>query len=162
MIPWGNYTGTITPVGDYGGLYILDLSDLSNPIELADYRTAERNTIIELYGNYAYVADNTDGLEIIDIGGAEISAMHAGNIEANDITVTENLDVGNSLYVGTGLNVGPGGILADGPLAVDNGTLVVDGVNQRVGIGTKTPTQTLTVAGDLNVTGTSYLGDVVD
>jgi len=41
-----------------------------------------------------------------------------------------------------------------------DGLFYVDKVNNRVGIGTSSPTQTLTVSGDLNVTGTSYLGDM--
>ncbi len=39
-------------------------------------------------------------------------------------------------------------------------TMTINQANQRVGIGTISPQNTLNVVGDLNVTGTSYLGDV--
>src|SRR3990167_5777621 len=48
----------------------------------------------------------------------ETHALYAGNISTNDITVYENVDIGNNLYVRNGLNVGNGGILANGPLSL--------------------------------------------
>lgn len=43
----------------------------------------------------------------------------------------------------------------------DANNFVSDGVNDRIGIGTNTPANKLNVIGDLNVTGVSYLGNIV-
>jgi len=47
----------------------------------------------------------------------------------------------------------------DSNLAFDTTTLVVDYTNNRIGIGTASPTTSLTVSGDTNVTGTSTLNN---
>ncbi len=49
----------------------------------------------------------------------------------------------------------------DGNLTIDVDTLFVDAKNNRVGIGTTTPNQKLQVRGSLNVSGTSYLSDII-
>ncbi|MFH1522782.1 MAG: hypothetical protein ABIE43_03105 [Patescibacteria group bacterium] len=69
-------------------------------------------------GKYAYVADEISGLKIVDINGIETPSLYAGNIQANSITVTENLDIGNDLLVRNGLNVGIGGIATDGAVSI--------------------------------------------
>jgi hypothetical protein len=62
------------------------------------------------------------------------------------ITPTEKLVVMGNLSIN---NSAHGGI-----------TFFVDSTNNRTGIGTASPSHTLTVIGDLNVTGVSYLGDI--
>ncbi|MBN1373774.1 tail fiber domain-containing protein, partial [Candidatus Dojkabacteria bacterium] len=57
-----------------------------------------------------------------DIMGADIHAAQIGNLSSNDITISENLDVGNNAYVRNGLNVGSGGIFTNGNLST-TGTL---------------------------------------
>ena len=51
-------------------------------------------------------------------------------------------------------------IQANQNLTVDTNTLFVDGSRNRVGIGTVTPTQTLTVVGDINATGAIFGGAI--
>ena len=94
------------------------LVDDPNPTLEGNFDTSSYAQGVYVSGKYAYVADGYDGLDIVDIGGADIHAANIGNIESNDITVSENLDVGNNAYIRDGLNVGPGGIKSDGNVAV--------------------------------------------
>src|SRR3989338_6429255 len=100
-----------------GGLKIIDVSNPSSPVLKSALATTAANDLY-VSGRYAYVADDTAGLRIIDIGGVEINSLLAGNIESSDITVNENVDIGNNLYVRNGINVGTGGIFANGPLSL--------------------------------------------
>ena len=143
------------------GVEVLDISNASNPISVGSINDTicdvvvggngcELDKVNGIYvsGKYAYITGVTDnGVTILDIGGIDAPAASIGNIETTSLSVTENAIVGNNLYVQSGLNVGPRGILSDGPVSFDNGTL-------------ETGNGTVTVTGDLNVTGTSYLGDV--
>ncbi len=102
------------------GLQVIDLSDPSSPSLIGAYDTSGWAYGVYVSGKYAYVADYTSGLQIIDINGIETPSLYAGNVQTNDITATENIDVGNNLYVRNGINVGPGGLYVDaGEVAFD-------------------------------------------
>ncbi|MHA2296867.1 MAG: LVIVD repeat-containing protein [Candidatus Hodarchaeales archaeon] len=49
------------------GLRILNVSDLSNPVEIAHYYDGGYAHDVQVVGNLAYVADSLDGLEIIQL-----------------------------------------------------------------------------------------------
>ncbi len=85
-------------------------------------------------------AKNSNG--VIDF---EIRNDRQMYIDRNRINMSKPLYVSNSLIAGS-----------DNVEVLNNLT-----VNERVGIGTDSPTHKLNVVGDLNVTGTSYLGDLV-
>jgi len=76
--------------------------------------------------------------------------LNAANITSGNLDIAR-IPTGGSWSLSSDLNI-------------DSNTLVVDYDGDKVGIGTATPTQTLTVVGDLNVTGTSsnstFEGDV--
>ncbi len=57
-----------------------------------------------------------------------------------------------------GFNISGSGIIG-GNLTVDTNTLFVDAINNRVGIGTATPSETLDVAGNARVLGSMALGN---
>ncbi|MFH1233503.1 MAG: hypothetical protein V1649_02515, partial [Patescibacteria group bacterium] len=99
------------------GLRIIDISNPSSPTLTGTLVTTYALGVY-VSGKYAYVADSDSGLKIIDIKGADISSAKIGNIETNDITVLENIDIGNNLYVRNGLNVGSGGIYSQGETSV--------------------------------------------
>ncbi|PIP53272.1 hypothetical protein COX08_01900, partial [Candidatus Beckwithbacteria bacterium CG23_combo_of_CG06-09_8_20_14_all_34_8] len=117
-----------------GNLSVLNISNPITPTVIGKYDTG--NGIAEgvhVAGKYAYVANFAEGLKIIDINGMETPAMYAGNIQTNDITITENGDIGNNLYVRNGLNVGQGGLYAGGPTSI------------MLGVGITAPHTALTV-----------------
>ncbi|MEM5829866.1 MAG: hypothetical protein QXU15_03930, partial [Candidatus Aenigmatarchaeota archaeon] len=64
----------------------------------------------------------------------------------------------------TGLKIGGGdasyALDVVGSAAIDSPTFFVDAANDRVGIGTTAPVKKLDVVGDINATGTVYLGGV--
>ena len=101
-----------------GGLQIIDISNPTSPSLTGTYDTSGDAMGVYVSGKYAYVADDTSGLQIIDLGGADIHVADIGNINSNDLTVSENADIGNSLYVRNNLNVGPGGLKSDGSAAI--------------------------------------------
>ncbi|MEK7615976.1 MAG: hypothetical protein AAB420_02090, partial [Patescibacteria group bacterium] len=109
--------------GAAGGLQIIDISNPSALTSRGSYDTP--GTVMDVYvaGRYAYVADSVSGLMIFDVGGLETHALYAGNIEANDITISENLDVGNDLLIRGGAIIGPGGLLVGGRLGIDLASL---------------------------------------
>ena len=149
---------------DFNGLVIVDVSNPSNPSYVGSYDTAGNANGVYVSGKYAYVADGTNGLVIVDVKGADIHAAKIGNIESNDITVTENMDIGNNLFIRNGLNVGPGGIKSDGPVSFLNNSLVVK-ENGRVGIGISSPLAKLEIVGSgagglsLSVTDDLFVND---
>jgi hypothetical protein len=157
------------------GLSIVDISNPATPSLTGTVNTTGADDVY-VSGKYVYVADSASGLRVIDIQGADIHAASIGNIEANHITVSENLDVGNSLYVRNGLNVGPGGLLVDeGEVTFDSSSgATAFTLNQRasgdivninnsssevftilsdgsVGIGTSAPAGVLDVVGDEDI-----------
>jgi hypothetical protein len=129
-------SGKYAYMTDGTGLKILDVSNPASPTLAGSYNTSGSAFGIYVSGKYAYVGDGSAGLQIIDILGANIYAAHIGNIESQNITVTENIDVGNNLYVRSGLNVGQGGILTDGMLSVSGASYF----GGNIGIGTTSPT----------------------
>jgi hypothetical protein len=103
-------------------LVIVDISNPASPVIVASVSDATKldgPCSVYVSGRYAYVKNyDTEGLAIIDLFGIDAPSAYIGNLQANDITVTENVDIGNNLYVRSGLNVGPRGILTDGSLSV--------------------------------------------
>ena len=78
----------------------------------------------------------------------------AGNIDFQTITQNGAPYSGTSPWVTSGNDIS----YSSGNVAVDTNTLFVDSVNNRVGIGTLTPTTALDVSGD--VTATTFIGSL--
>ena len=86
--------------------------------------------------------------------------LSAAKITSGTLPVTRG-GTGTTTSTGTG-NV----VLSDEPtftgnVTVDTNTLFIDSVNDRVGIGTITPSHMLDVAGDIRFTGDIYKGNVL-
>jgi hypothetical protein len=82
------------------------------------------------------------------------NALSTGDLYFN--TVSDELRIwnGSAWQAASSVSVGGGtvaNLIVTGDLAVDTSTLVVDSGNNRVGIGTSSPTETLQVAGNILV-----------
>ncbi len=135
------------------GLQIIDVSTPASPNLVGTYSSSlSRNLYVS--GRYAYVGDSGSGLRIIDIKGANIHALTAGNIESDNITINENLNVGNSLSVRGGLNIGTGGLYSSGPISILMSSTTASATSTlsayfqgAVAIGTTTPYEKFTLTG---------------
>jgi len=150
---------------DSEGLRIINILTPTSPVLVATLDTTNSRDVF-VSGKYAYVADDTDGLRIIDINGIDSPAASIGNIAANDITVWENIDIGNNLYVRNGINVGSGGLLANGAISIGGFASSTDGVQDAVlYIASSTPATTTyglyNVGGTLTWNGTGLGADGV-
>ncbi len=142
--------------GSYG-LQVIDVSNPATPSLAGMYRTIHNAMKIYVSGKYAYVGNALSGLQVIDVGGADIHALNAGNVETNSITITDNGDIGNNLYIRNGINVGTGGLFTDGLISSAG-----SGINYfagNVGIGVLAPAEKMEVAGNIRVTGGSFIDD---
>ncbi|MFA5165972.1 MAG: tail fiber domain-containing protein [Candidatus Paceibacterota bacterium] len=139
-----------------GELQIVDIASSTAPFLTSKYAD---NLIydVALSGKTAFVADWTGGVVALDISGADLPTLNAGNIETSFANITENAVVANSLYVGSGLTVGPSGIKSGGGLAFDS-TSSASYFAYRLGIGTTTPAYPLDVVGNARISGTTTLG----
>ncbi|MDD4987049.1 MAG: FG-GAP-like repeat-containing protein, partial [Dehalococcoidales bacterium] len=110
-------------VAAYAGnrLTVIDVSNPAAPVlagSLLDNINLNYPLSVYVSGKYAYVAAaNGNRLTILDISGIDSPAANIGNLESGNITVTENLNVGNNIYARNGINAGPGGIYSGGSLA---------------------------------------------
>lgn len=95
----GNYLYII----DYGpfteedtkGLYILDISDVSNPVLVKRFTGIQSYGYdLDAVGNFVYIADNYGGMEVIDVTDKE-NPVQRGYCSlpdgSNSVTVTENM-----------------------------------------------------------------------
>jgi hypothetical protein len=64
------------------------------------------------------------------------------------ITSTDSLTITNSTFSGS-TGIFSGDVTIGGNLTVDSNTLVVDAANNRVGVGTSSPTDTFSVNGPI-------------
>ncbi len=92
--------------------------------------------------------------QAMNVGSITVNAGNfrvdgAGSMTATTITSTGSVTASAITSTGT--------LTASGNLNIDSGTLFVDSVNNRVGIGTTTPSTTLTVDGAVTVSGKSVI-----
>ena len=92
---------------------------------------------IAIYGKYAFVAAQTNGIHILDLNGMKTPLLTVGIINAGSISVAESLGVGQQLTVGTGVNIGYNGIMSLGSLNIlSTSTSLIAG---NLGIASTTP-----------------------
>ena len=150
-------SGRYAYVSNFGSnLTIVDVFNPNNPVivgSVSDSTNLNGVRGAHVVGKYAYmVASTGDSLAIVDLPGSEFASANIGLINSNQISVSENIYADNNLHVGNGLNVGSGGIFTRGPLSVylssTTQTNAISGFFEgRVGIGTTSPSQSLSVQG---------------
>ena len=91
----------------------------------------------------------------LDALSANITVIDIKQYELSGFNVTGDVTINGAVSAG---NLSAGDITAEnarfsGNLTVDTNTLFVDSVNNRVGIGTTTPNERLTVSGNLSASG---------
>ncbi len=99
----GNYAYL---ANDYGGLDIIDISQPTDPVLANNYKTTigyVKSAFVE--GNDVYLADGGGGLAILSLSGLSSPTANLGNIQSNNLTVTENTNL-NQLNVNESLTVG--------------------------------------------------------
>lgn len=122
--------------------------------------TADGDTGLRRVGtnSVAVVAGGADRLTV-DTAGASVTGnlSVSGTLTTNNFTLTGNTTLGDA--AGDTLTINGTAVSIPNNLNIDSNTLFIDAVNNRIGIGTATPTNALTVAGNFNVTGNTTIGD---
>ncbi len=101
--------------------------------------------------------DGDDAIVIANGGGVTVANLTATTADVNGGTIDNTVIGGATKAAGTFTDV-----VAD-DLTVDGTTLTVDATNNRVGIGTASPTEAISVTGNATVSGSvtaaSFVGD---
>ncbi|OGH86565.1 MAG: hypothetical protein A2493_00930, partial [Candidatus Magasanikbacteria bacterium RIFOXYC12_FULL_33_11] len=137
----GAYINDIYVAGDYAyilngnpdnSLVILDVSDPYNPRDVA---MVQSDTVlggaysIFVSGKYAYVASMTAmSFSVIDITGIKAPTASIGNIQTEDISVGNNINIVNDTYIGNSLKV-DGNSLFSGAMSIAGGLKLTDKVS---------------------------------
>ena len=95
---------------------------------------------------------DTDGANIELYGASHASQANQAFYDASTHSFRPEDGSSNRVVISSS------GLTASGDLTVDTSTLKVDSTNNRVGIGTASPAQTLDVDGGARVTGTLFVG----
>ncbi len=76
------------------GLEIIDFTVPQTPVSLSEITTLTNSWDVDLFGDYAYVADGAGGLAVVNVSNPQ-APIHLSNLEtsgsANDVVVGDNL-----------------------------------------------------------------------
>jgi hypothetical protein len=104
------------------------------------------------YGSTTYTFDGS----YWSVNGSSVDQVSTNDIQNDAITTTKIL---NGAVTPAKLSTGGpswtsgGNLTITGDLTVDTNTLFVDATNNRIGVGTITPTQALDISGNANISG---------
>jgi len=141
-----NITGTATLSGnltvDTNTLFV---NASNNRVGIGTASPAYQVEIENTSANALLVLDRTDGASTFIEGGATDSVI--GSVGSNDVKIAYNsvpvVTIGSGGAITTSGDVTAGTLTVSGELTVDTDTLYVDSTNNRVGIGTTSPTSLL-------------------
>lgn len=166
------YVGNLKVAGNYAyiathnaGIKVIDITDKTNPVSIGSHSIAGfspySSASLDVSGKNIYVANyGINSFEVLSLSAADISAANIGNVNANALTVSEDLSVGNNLTIRNGLNIGAGGLLSNGALSVNVSSTSATDIIFSVGSGFST--SSLVVGGDglVTVGNALYLSDI--
>jgi len=132
-------TTTIPSINCNGG--VIDATVIGSTTAAAVTATTIRTPLIEY-------TDGDDAIVIADGGGVTVANLTATTADVNGGTIDNTVIGGTTKAAGTFTSV-----VAD-DLTVDGTTLTVDTANNRVGVGTASPTEAISVTGNATVSGT--------
>ncbi len=134
-------------------LIVVDTSNPASPVLIGTYALGGTGNNVTLAGKYAYVGAGSAGIKIIDINGLQTPAATIGSLAANNLNVSDSVNIGGDVYAGGGLDVGISGIFSRGTIAAfiasttQSNPVVASFIGGNVGIGTTSPFTTLSVNG---------------
>ena len=155
----------------------LSVVDIFNPVApVLIVSTTVGLSPVSLYvsGRYAYVGNSIgDSISIVDISGAEVSSLIAHSAEVGNLQTRNDIFAQGNIMAGTSLLVGTGGIMSNGALSIfasstgatssifsisssASSSIFKVFANGKIGINSSSPFATLSVNGDIAVTGGIY------
>ncbi|MFA5061586.1 MAG: tail fiber domain-containing protein [Patescibacteria group bacterium] len=151
----GNYAFVSTYLG------IIDIIDISNPGVMSEVGNVYAGDYgVKVVGNYVFSVNDSSGLFFItDLYGTEVGSLFAHSAEVGKLAVQNEIITKGIVDIGTSLTVGYGGILSQGALSI-SATNTPSYFGGSVGIGTTSPAWKLSVAGDINTTGTYRINNI--
>ncbi len=159
------YTGDAV-TGDHCGLAVLDISDptavsVLNELDMSDVlKWIKTGTVedpiweqvppypraITGSGDRIYLgAEWHDSVYVFEIDNLEVSALHAGEVQAAHLEVEVDAAIQGDLGVRGGLQVGPGGALIQGALSVDSAANSFIGGRLAIGPAVTEITKTISI-----------------
>ncbi|OGH92509.1 MAG: hypothetical protein A2534_05225, partial [Candidatus Magasanikbacteria bacterium RIFOXYD2_FULL_39_9] len=149
-------------------LSVIDILNSSTPRRINTTAAGFGGGAIYVSGRYAYITNNdTDTFSVVDISGTEVTSLIAHSVEVGNLQARNDIFAQGNIMAGTSLTVGSGGIMSQGSLSVFSSAtgptstvFSVDSAgapniikvlaNGNVGIGTSTPSQKLSVVGNIS------------
>ncbi|HSR89410.1 MAG TPA: hypothetical protein VLK22_03410 [Candidatus Udaeobacter sp.] len=153
---------------------VVDVSNPAAPVQVATATVGLSPTSIYVSGRYAYTVNDGDNtFSVVDISGTEVTSLIAHSAEVGNLQSRNDIFAQGNIMAGTSLTVGTGGIFSNGALSVyasstgstssifdissaQTPSILKVLANGNIGIGTSTPTEKLSVVGNIsNVIGPS-------
>ncbi|MCX6779629.1 MAG: hypothetical protein NT034_00395 [Candidatus Magasanikbacteria bacterium] len=139
------------------GINVVDVSSSTNPVIVGSVYNSLMSSPygVAIDGKYAYITgdSNAGTFSIINLLGADISSANIGNIATNELSVYENVNIGNSLSVHGGLNLGQGGLLSNGALAISVSSAVSTSTIFSAGTNTTSSILAVNADGTISING---------
>jgi YVTN family beta-propeller protein len=155
-------------------LMVFDVSVSTSPKKVFESSVLSGFGLNSVYvsGRYAYVVNmNAGSISVIDISGTEVSSLIAHSAEVGNLQSRNDIFAQGTILAGTSLMVGKGGLVSQGSLSVfvsstigatssifnvGSGTfadILRVFPNGKIGINSSSPFATLSVNGDVALTG---------